>query len=382
MVADWHVVLSGKPWARAERCEAACLRPAWHPRSLAAPSMQQRPSVSYDVGSEPLALPPSGPSDEPDRQCLRTDDRMQNSAGASTAIEVVGAVVPRLGGPEVLTVQPWQIPVPAADEVRIRVEAAGISFADLLVMQGVHPERRKPPFVPGWDVVGEVESTSAVCVVMDYIVAYQMLTRSAQVQTGDTVLFQGVGGGVGTAFMQVAHTLGVKVLGTDREKKRAHIEAHGATLIDFETEDVVQRCRELTAGRGVEAAFDGVGDTATASLRAVRRGGRLVWFGMVTMLSSGRRDLAKIAKTASLVGAVFAPNLVPGGKRTSLYSIQLLARIHPDWYRQDVAALLRMLVEGDIEPRIAKVWSLSEAPAAADGLAHGALPGKQVISFA
>jgi NADPH2:quinone reductase len=103
----------------------------------------------------------------------------------------------------------------------VQAEAAGISFADLLVMQGVHPERRKPPFVPGWDVVGEVESvgsgvdhvsvgdrvgglsivggwaehavvpglrvvgvprsveaTAAVCLVMDYIVAYQMLTRS------------------------------------------------------------------------------------------------------------------------------------------------------------------------------------------------------------
>ena len=51
--------------------------------------------------------------------------------------------MPRLGGPEVLTVQPWPIPVPGPDEVRIRVEAAGISFADLLVMQGVHPERRQ-----------------------------------------------------------------------------------------------------------------------------------------------------------------------------------------------------------------------------------------------
>ena len=91
---------------------------------------------------------------------------------------------------------------------------------------------------------------------------------------------------MGTAFMQVARTLGVKVLGTDREKKREHVEAHGATLIDFETEDVVQRCRELTGGRGVEAAFDGVGASATASLRCgatwrqvgvVRHGHDVVW---------------------------------------------------------------------------------------------------------
>ena len=100
------------------------------------------------------------------------------------------------------------------------------------------------------------------------------------------------------------------------------------------------------------------------------------------MLSSGRRDLRKILKTASLVGAVFAPNLVPGGKRTSMYSIQVLARKHPDWYREDLATLLEMLADGAIDPQVAAVWNLDEVPAAVDGLAHGALPGKQVINLA
>jgi NADPH:quinone reductase-like Zn-dependent oxidoreductase len=125
----------------------------------------------------------------------------------------------------------------------------------------------------------------------------EMLTRSAKVQAGYTVLFQGVGGGVGTAFMQVA------------------------------------------------------------------------------------RNLGKILKTASSVGAVFAPNLVPGGKRTSLYSIQMLARRHPGWYRQDLTALLEMLANGAVDPQVAAIWKLDEVPAA-DGLAHGALPGKQVVSVA
>ena len=343
----------------------------------------------------------------------------------ATSLQTTAAVVLRLGGPEVLRVQPWEVPAPGPDEVRVRVEAAGISFADLLVMQGVHPERRKPPFVPGWDVVGQVESagsqvnqvavgervaglsivggwaehaivpgfrvvpvpasveaTEAVCLVMDYIVAYQMLTRKAKVQAGDTVLVQGAGGGVGTALMQLARSLEVRVLGTDRENKRAHVEAMGATLIDFETEDVVDRCRELTGGRGVEAAFDGIGATAPTSLRAVRRGGTLVWFGMVTMLSGGQRDLPKMARTAAVVGAVLAPNMVPGGKRTVFYSIQVLAKKHPDWYQQDLADLLQMLVDGQIKPKLAAVWKLDDAPGAAEGPAHGALPGKQVIAMA
>ena len=324
-----------------------------------------------------------------------------------------------------LRVRSWWVRAPGPDEVRVRVEAAGLSFADLLVMQGVHPERRKPPFVPGWDVVGEVEAvgsavrhvtvgdrvaglsivggwaehailpgsrvvavpgsvepTEAVCLVMDYIVAYQMLTRKAQVQAGDTVLVQGAGGGVGTALMQVAATMDVRVLGSDRSNKRAHVEAMGATLIDFETEDVVQRCRELTGGRGVEAAFDGIGATAPTSLRALRRGGTLVWFGMVTMLSGGQRDPLKMAKTVALTGAALAPNLVPGGKRTVFYSIQVMAKKHPDWYKHDLTVLLQMLADGQIAPKIAAVWKLDDVPAAAEGLAHNAVPGKQITAVA
>jgi len=340
---------------------------------------------------------------------------------SSTAV-----VATRHGGPEVLEVRAFEVAAPGPDEVRVRVEAAGISYADLLMCQGLHPERRPAPFVPGWDVVGEVESvgsairgvaagdrvaalsivggwadyavvpgslvvpvppalesTAAVCLVMDYVVAYQMLTRSTSVREGNTVLIQGAGGGVGTAVMQLGRRMRLQVLGTDREKKRSHIEAEGGILIDFEHEDVVVRCQELTGGQGVDAAFDGIGATARMSLRAVRPGGQMVWFGMVTLLSGGARDLRRSARTVANVVAVFAENLRPGGKRTSLYSIQKLARRHPDWYRNDLAALFAMLADGHINPRIAAVWKLDEVPTAIEALAGGgALPGKQVIAVA
>src|SRR5262249_40364391 len=156
-------------------------------------------------------------------------------------------------------------------------------------------------------------------------VALQMLTRPAgwyfdrtsTAHRGDTVLFQGVAGGVGTAFMQVARQLGIRVLGTDREAKRAYVESHGGLLIDFEHEDVVQRCRELTGGHGVDYAYDAVGATARISRRALRPGGRVVYFGFVTLLSGGgARDWTGIAKTAGNTALAFAGNLRPGGKRT------------------------------------------------------------------
>jgi len=334
-------------------------------------------------------------------------------------------VLTRHGGAEALEVRPWEVPPPGPREVRLRVEAAGVSFADLLICQGLHPERRPTPHVPGWDALGIVESvgeevegvtigervaslpivggwseyanvpadrlvavpatlapTSAICLVFDYVVAYQMLTRMTAARRGDTVLFQGAGGGVGTAFLQIARELGVHVLGTDREAKRTHIEAHGGILLDFEHEDIIERCRELTGGCGVDYAFDGVGATARESLRALRPGGRLVWFGMITFLSRGARDWPKTAKTLANVGLVFAENLRPGGRRTSMYSIQTLARRHPDWYRQDLATLYAMLADGKLAPQIAAVLSLDEVPAALANLAGHGPPGKQAISVA
>ena len=106
--------------------------------------------------------------------------------------------------------------------------------------------------------------------------------------------------------MQVARHLGIRVLGTDREAKRAHIEAQGGILIDFEHEDVVERCRELTDGRGVDYAYDAVGASARASHRALRPGGRLVWFGMVTLLARGARDWRGSAKTVGNTVLAFA----------------------------------------------------------------------------
>jgi NADPH:quinone reductase-like Zn-dependent oxidoreductase len=180
--------------------------------------------------------------------------------------------------------------------------------------------------------------------------------------------------------MQVARRLGVGVLGTDRETKRAHIEAQGGVLIDFEHEDVANRCRELTDGRGVDYAYDGIGASARTSLRALRPGGRLVWFGMITLLSRGERDWRSSAKTVGNTVLAFAENLRPGGKRTSFYSIQMLARRHPGWYRDDLAALFAMLADGKLAPHVAAVLSLAEVPAALANLAGCGPPGKQVIA--
>ncbi len=129
------------------------------------------------------------------------------------------------------------LPDPRPGEVRVKVLAAGVSFADVLMRQGIHPEARRPPFTPGWDVVGTVDGlgegvgavqggttvaampivggyaeylclpatelvrvppqldpAEAVCLVLNYVTAYQMLHRSAQARPGESALVHAAAG--------------------------------------------------------------------------------------------------------------------------------------------------------------------------------------------
>jgi NADPH2:quinone reductase len=251
-------------------------------------------------------------------------------------------------------------------DVSVGQRVAALSIVGAWAEYAVVPAAWVVPVPP------KIESTTAVCLVLDYITAYQMLTRSASVQRGDTILIQGAGGGVGTALLQLARHLGVRALATDRERKRAHIESAGGILIDFEHEDVVDRARALTEGRGVDYAFDGIGDTASASLRALRSGGQMVWYGFGVLR----------AKLAGVLALGLLGNFCPGSKHTSIYSIQWLARRHPDWYREDLSTLLELLSEREIAPSIAAVLKLEEVPSALASLAGHGPPGKQVIAIA
>lgn len=349
--------------------------------------------------------------------------RADGVRSAGSGLRVRGVVARTRGGADVVGVQQVQVEEPAAGEVRVKVEAAGISHADLLMMQGVHPERRRPPFVPGWDVVGvvdrvgpevdtvrvgdrvgaltisggwaesvvvpaartvlvpdKVDGVEAVCAVMDGVVALQMLTRTADVGAGDVVLVQGGGGGVGSALLRVASALGVEVLATDRATKRDALEALGATAIDFEREDVVGRCRTLTSDRGVDAVFDGVGRTMTDSYATLGPGGTLVLYGLTGFLRAGRRDLGGILATGLSGGVAVFRSLLPGDRRrVQIYSIQRLAQAHPDWYRADLASVLEMMADGRLEPFHPTTVSFDEIESALAALVSGSTSGKQVL---
>lgn len=335
-------------------------------------------------------------------------------------------VVSRHGGPEVLQVVEDVLREPGPGEVRVRTLAAGVSFADIFMREGFHPEAifRRTPFTPGWDIVGRVDATgagvTAVCsgelvaalpivggysqvvylaeeefvsapsgvdpaeavsLVLNYVTAYQMLHRTARVQPGQTVLVHSAAGGVGTALLELGRLAGLEVYGTASPGKHPAVRDLGALPIDYKHADFVEVCRELKP-EGLDAVFDGIGGShLIRSLRVLRRGGRLVGYGLGSTASEGRQTRLAIAATSLAWLRAFSCNLVPGYKRVKLYSIQMMKRRSPSWFREDLEQLLTLLSRGHIHPLVTERFPLIEAARAHELLAAGSTTGKLVLTF-
>ncbi len=229
------------------------------------------------------------------------------------------------GGPETLALGWLPDPTPGPGEIVIRARAAGVNFADTLLIQGKYQERPPLPFAPGLEVAGEVAALGPgvtgfavgqrvlaaldaggfaelvrakvtdsflLPAGMDYVTAagfpitygtaHGALVWRAGLKAGETLVVHGAAGGVGLATVEIGKALGARVIGTaGGTAKTAVALAHGAdAVIDYKGEDLRQRLKELTGGKGADVYFDPVGgEVFDASLRAIAWEGRIVVIG-------------------------------------------------------------------------------------------------------
>ncbi len=331
-------------------------------------------------------------------------------------------MVEEVGGPEVLEVIEQDDPRPGPDEVCVKVLAAGVSFTDTLIRAGTYLGGPKPPFTPGYEIVGEVEETGdgvseltpgdrvaallvyggyteRVCIperkavkipadldpadvvnlVFPYMTAYQLLHRTARAKSGDAVLVHGAAGRVGTATLELGTTMGLRLFGTSSARDREKVEQLGAVAIDYRNEDFVSRVREET-GDGVDIALDGFGGwLSLGSFRALRPGGRLVIFGHSSTISEGRRSRRGWIEWFAATGLVGAMGFLWPRRKVLSYRIAKLADLHPDWFRDDLADLIRLLRAGKVNPEVAERLPLTEARHAHELLQSSASTGRLVL---
>jgi NADPH2:quinone reductase len=337
-------------------------------------------------------------------------------------------IVTHYGGPDALRVVEEECPEPKRGEVRVRVLAAGVSLPDLLMREGVHPETPSLPFTPGWDLIGVVDrlgagisglepgqivaalpisgayaefvclpprelvpvpsgldAAEAVSLVLNYVTAYQMLHRSAQVRPGQRVLIHGAAGGVGSALLQLGRLAGLEMYGTCSSRGASAVSDLGGIPIDYQHQDFVKEIHRLTR-EGVDVVFDGIGGTHMwRSRKALRPGGTVVAYGLTSSLRGGRLASGRPGRRhryhgIGIFGLYIAGGwLLPGRKRVVPYSIQWLKRLRPALFRQDLIALLDLLQQQKIKPLIAQRFPLAEARHAHEFLGNGGVIGKIVL---
>jgi NADPH2:quinone reductase len=173
--------------------------------------------------------------------------------------------------------------------------------------------------------------------------------------------------------------------GTCSARDAAAVSALGGIPIDYEHQDFVKEIHRLT-GDGVDAVFESIGGTHIwLSRKALRRGGRVVAFGLTGSLRGGRSTLAHPGSRHRYRAiAIFALYialswLLPGRRRVVPYSIQTLMRLKPALFRQDLIALFDLLQQHKIKPLIAQRFPLDEARQAHELLGKGGVTGKVVL---
>ncbi|MBB5187203.1 MULTISPECIES: medium chain dehydrogenase/reductase family protein [Zhongshania] len=325
------------------------------------------------------------------------------------------------GKPDVLrVVTEANLPEPEHGQVRVKVLSAGTGFTDTIIRQGQYPGvKKKPPFTPGYDWFGIVDKlgpgvsdlqvgqfvadmpviggytqylcvdakqlvvapsgldpAEAVCMILSYTTAYQMLTREISLAPGQRCLVHAAGGAVGSALLELGALLGLEMIGTGSQAKKALIEGLGAQFIDYRNEDVGARVAELAPG-GVDAVFDTLGGQSwSVSYRCLRKGGRLVAFGAL-QLTTGQETVPQLLLGFTKLLVLW--RLLPDGKSSGFYNIQTRRQRRPGDFNEDLGALFNLLAEGKLHPAIAERVALDDVVEIHRRLDCGDIVGKVVL---
>jgi NADPH:quinone reductase-like Zn-dependent oxidoreductase len=351
---------------------------------------------------------------------VREDRELQAKTRMTTPRNRV-VQVSHYGDPDGLEVVDAPLPTAGKGEVRVRVIASGLEYTDIVIRRHLYPQtmRRRPPFVMGYDVIGEIDqlgdgvtgfevgdrvadmtvtgsnaayeilraddlvrvppgidAAEAATLILSWTTAFQMLHRAARVQPGQKVLVQGAAGAVGQALVVLGKLAGLEVWGTARGAHAGLVHALGAMPIDYQREDFT---RVLPGG--FDVVFDGVGeDDFKRAFEALRPGGMVCAYGYSARVGAQLRLPRLLAWLTRIYLRRQLVSWLPGGKRIYVYSINLMRKLHPAWFKEDLGKLFHLLEAGAIHPRVAERVNLDQVPEAHRRLEKGGLDGKLVLT--
>ena len=294
-------------------------------------------------------------------------------------------------------------PAPGPGQVLVKTAAISVNFADTMVRRGIYPGMPPFPLTPGLEASGTVEAVgdgvtrlrpgqrvvtfasscyaeyvttpeiavaalpeavdfgTAAALPVIYLTAHHMLHTMAKMESGSTVLVRAAAGGVGTAAGQLCRLAGIRAIGTTSSPEKADFaRRHGyGEVILYPRENVVERVKELTAGKGVNVVLDAVaGEDFGDGFEMLAPMGQIIWFGMAggpPQVDIGQKILEHAGRSA-------------GVRFFVLYSVP------PGDFATSMNELLGLVAAGKLSPHIHATLPLAEA-----GRAHELLESKAVM---
>ncbi len=320
----------------------------------------------------------------------------------------------RLGDPSLLAVEERPTRAPGEGEVRVRLKAAALNFPDILMVAGGYQVKPALPFIPGIEAAGEIveagpgvrgwkagdrvivtgageplglfaQQVTAPVSALDpipegmsfaeasgyvatYATGYHGLVDRGRLRSGETLVVHGATGGVGTAAVQIGKHLGATVIATGGDDgKLAAVRVLGADhVVNYSREDIRERVKELTGGRGADVIYDPVGGAVfEASMRCIALEGRILVIGA----TSG--TYAQVKTNHILIKEIEVIGVLHGNWRAR----------HPDRYLENMRVLGEWATAGHIRPHVGRTYPLEQAADALRALAGREVVGKCVLTI-
>lgn len=313
------------------------------------------------------------------------------------------------GPPESLVVEERPTPQPGPGQVLVGVKACGVNFPDTLIVQGKYQFKPELPFSPGGEVAGTVLALGegvqgfavgdgviaattwggyaeevvaeagrlipmpddmdfpvAAAFTLTYGTSHHALKDRAKLQPGETLLVLGAAGGVGLAAVELGKAMGARVIAAaSSEEKLALCRAHGADdTIDYSREDLRERIKQLTDGRGVDVVYDPVGgDFSEPALRGMAWNGRFLVVGFAAGRIPSLPLNLPLLKGCAIVGVFWGA----------------FTRNEPQRNAANLAELMQWIGDGRLKPHVSATYPLERAADALNDLLQRKVQGKAVL---
>ena len=300
-------------------------------------------------------------------------------------------------------------PTPAADEVLIQVHACSVNFPDTLIVQGLYQFKPPLPFSPGSDLAGTVlafgeqvkgfkvgdevvgfathggyaeqavlkantcfpkppgmDMVQAAAFMLAYGTSYHALKDRANIKEGETLLVLGAAGGVGLTAVELGHRMGARVIAAASTNEKLEVcKSYGAEMtINYAEEDLKEKLKELTNGKGVDVIYDPVG--GAYSEPALRR---MAWNGRYLVVGFAAGNIPKIPLNLPLLKGCQIVGVFWGS----------FAQRFPGRNLQNTMELIQWFAEGKLKPQIHDTYPLAEAVRALEDILARKVKGKAVI---